>query len=869
MKRGGETRQRGGESRDHLRDHSLSPRLLWAPILVAVLVLAVIAAGAWLYVDQDRDARHDAEQDLLAIGQLKADQIVSWRAERLADAAHIVASPFASELVASWLESPSEPAERRLEVWVDSLRTERHYADVRLVDAGGRVLWSLTGRLGTIGPQTATSLAAALAERRAVLTDLHKGDGDIIHIDIIAPLFAEATGIGRPLGAVILSEEANSFLFPLIQAWPTHSPSGETLLVRRDGDHVLFLNELRHQRGTALTLRVPLTQTDLPAVQAVLGVSGIIEGVDYRGTPVFAAAAAIPDSPWFMVAKIDKAEILSQARGRSVPLLVASLVLVAAMLGLGGAAWQRTLKKRYEEAYQAQREREALLLRFEHLVRQANDAILLADAELRILEANERALQLYGYSAEELGAMKLTDLVAASDSDASARAWRGLAETGAYLREAVHMGRGGEELPVEVSARRFLLEGQEYVQVIVRDMRERRRAEAERRRLEQQLQQGQRLESLGRLAGGIAHDFNNILMAILGHAELAQAELPPGSPAREDLQEIANASHRAAELCRQMMAYSGRGHIQAETVDLVELIGNIVHLLSSVISKKVLLNLNLEKNLPPILGDPSQIDQVLMNLVLNASEAIGERSGVITISAGAMDCTREYLRSTYLDEDLPAGLYVTLEVSDTGVGMSRETLAHLFEPFFSTKAGGRGLGLAAVLGIVRAHKGAIKVYSELGKGTTFKVLFPTAPAEDSVRPRRAETASSWRGEGTILLVDDEETIRALGKRMLESLGFDVITAADGREAVELYQARGQDIRLVLLDLTMPHMNGEETFRELRQLDPRVRVVLSSGYMENDVASRFAGKGLAGFIQKPYTVTALAERLRQVLGTSET
>ncbi len=854
-------------SRDRLRDDSLFPHRFWPVILVAVLALAVIAAGVWLYVDQNRDAREDAEQDLLAVGRLKADQIKSWRAERLADAAHISANPLASELVARWLESPSESVQRVLAAWLDSLRVGRSYSDVRLVDAGGRVLWSLTGRLGTIGPEMATDLAAALTENRAVLTDLHKGDGDIIHVDAIAPLFAEKGGVRWRLGAVILSEEANSFLFPLIQTWPTASPSGETLLVRRDGDHVLFLNELRHQTGTALTLRVPLTRTDLPAVQAVSGVNGIIEGVDYRGTPVFAALGAISDSPWFMVAKIDKSEVLGQARARSVPLLVASLVLVAAMVGVGGTAWQRTLKRRYEDAYRAQRAREALLLRFEHLVRQANDAILLADADLHILEANQRAVELYGYSPEELLRLKLVDLLAANDAEAVAEVLRLLEETDAYVREATHVRKDGEEVPVEVSVRRFLVEDREHVQVIVRDIRERKRAEADRRRLEGQLQHSQRLESLGRLAGGIAHDFNNILMAILGHAELAQAELPPGSPAREDLQEIANAAHRAAELCRQMMAYSGRGHIQAEAVDLVELIGNMVHLLSSVISKKILLNLNLEKNLPSVLGDPSQIDQVVMNLVLNASEAIGERSGVITISAGAMECTRDYLRSTYLDEDLPAGLYVTLEVSDTGVGMSRETLGRLFEPFFSTKAGGRGLGLAAVLGIVRAHKGAIKVYSEPGRGTTFKVLFPAAAAEETLRQEQVEIASGWRGEGTILLVDDEETIRALGKRMLETLGFDVITAADGREAVELYRTRSRDIRVVLLDLTMPHMNGEETFRELRRLDTGVRVILSSGYMENDVASRFAGKGLAGFIQKPYTLTALAERLRLVLGAS--
>jgi PAS domain S-box-containing protein len=850
------------------REGRLKPRFpRWPAILVAILALAVLAAGSWLYVDQTRDAKRDAEQDLLAIGHLKVQQIVEWRAERLADGAHIMAHPETGRLLARWLEEGTPTSRDELMLLLESLRVRPEYVDIRLVDAAGRVLLSLTGQMGTIGTETAEALSVALAERRPVLTDLHFGDGTIIHVDVIAPLFAAGPGEGRPVGAVVLSESASSFLFPLIQTWPTASRSGETLLVRRDGDQVLYLNDLRHQPGAALKLRLPLTRTELPAVQAVLGATGVVEGADYSGVPVYAVVEPVPDSPWFMVAKIARSEVQSAAKERAVPLLVASLVLVVAMVGVAGTTWQRTLKKRYEEAYQSELRRQALLERFQYLVRQANDGILLADEELRIVEANERALQLYGYARDELVGRSLSDLVSASDAAAWAQAMASLAESEGYVAEATHRRKNGEEFPVEVSARRFLLDDVPHVQVIVRVISERKRAEEERKRLEQQFQHSQRLESLGRLAGGIAHDFNNVLMAVLGHAELALAELPPSSRAREDLQEIVNASHRAAELCRQMMAYSGRGHVQEEAVDLVELVGGMVHLLSSVISKKVLLNLHLEKNLPPLLGDPSQIDQVIMNLVLNASEAIGERSGVITISAGAMECSREYLRSAYLDEDLPEGLYVTLEVSDTGSGMSKETLARLFEPFFSTKAGGRGLGLAAVLGIVRAHKGAIKVYSEPGKGTTFKLLFPAAPGRQAAGGNQAQAATEWKGSGTILLVDDEETIRALGKRMLETLGFEVLVAADGRQALEVYRGHQKKVVLVLLDLTMPHMNGEETFRELRRLDPGVRVILSSGYLENDVATRFAGKGLAGFIQKPYTLTALTERLKAVLSPS--
>ncbi|MFA6148232.1 MAG: response regulator [bacterium] len=390
---------------------------------------------------------------------------------------------------------------------------------------------------------------------------------------------------------------------------------------------------------------------------------------------------------------------------------------------------------------------------------------------------------------------------------------------------------------------------------------EQKRAEAEKHRLEEKVRQAQKLESLGVLAGGIAHDFNNILMAVLGHAELALEETSPMSAARGSLAEITTAARRAADLCRQMLAYAGKASFALERMMLRDLVEEMAHLLKTAISKKVILNLNLEGGIPPILADPSQIRQIVMNLIINASEAIGDRSGVITVSVGATRCDEEYLSGTEMSDNLAPGLYVHLIVTDTGIGMDTGTRSRIFEPFFSTKFTGRGLGLAAVLGIVRAHKGGLKVYSEPGKGTTFKILFPAlTEGEDAPRSPEFSPLADWRGKGTILLVDDEESLVALGARMLEHLGFTVLTATDGLDAVELYRARGKEIDLVLMDLTMPHMDGAEAFGELRRLNPDVRVVLASGYSHEDVASRFAGKSLDGVLQKPYTLLKLREAL---------
>lgn len=392
---------------------------------------------------------------------------------------------------------------------------------------------------------------------------------------------------------------------------------------------------------------------------------------------------------------------------------------------------------------------------------------------------------------------------------------------------------------------------------------ERQHLELEQRRLQVQLQHAQKLESLGVLAGGIAHDFNNLLVSILGNASLALEDLSPLSPARESICQIETAAVRAAELCKQMLAYSGKGRFVVTPLNLSELVSEMAHLLQVSLSKKVILRYNLHPQLPSVAADATQVRQVVMNLLTNASEACAEKSGLITISTGTVMVDREYLANTWYEEGLPEGTYVYVEVSDTGCGMSEETRARVFDPFFTTKSTGRGLGMAAVLGIVRGHKGAIKCYSEVGKGTTFKVLFPAVnlPAA-SLAPR--PTIVERKGTGTVLVVDDEESVRGFTSRALERQGYKVLIARDGLEAVALFRQRCDEIRLVLLDMTMPHLDGEETFRELRRIREDVRVILTSGYNEQEATNRFVGKGLCGFIQKPYRPSDLLVAVRKAL-----
>jgi PAS domain S-box-containing protein len=506
--------------------------------------------------------------------------------------------------------------------------------------------------------------------------------------------------------------------------------------------------------------------------------------------------------------------------------------------------------------------------RFRAVVDTVTAAIWIYDGE-RMVFANEAASVMSGYSHEEILAPGYLERFTHPEdlpvvADRSARRLRGEPVEKQFETRVVR--KDGQVRWADSTVVPITIDGRPASLVAHIDITDRKNAEEERRKLDLQMQHAQKLESLGVLAGGIAHDFNNLLVAVLGNAGLALMELPPESPARQTVQSIEIAAQRAADLTRQMLAYSGKGRFFVEPINLSRLVEEMGHLLEVSVSKRAILKYHFAPETPLIDADATQVRQVVMNLITNASDAIGDRSGVIAISTGMLFADRAYLSETYLDNDLPEGDYTFVEVSDTGSGMDEETRGRIFDPFFTTKFTGRGLGLAAVLGIVRGHRGAIKIYSEVGRGTTFKVLFPVselaiaaAPAPTAEMPREPSISP-----GTILVVDDDETVRAVTRRMLEYSGYTVILAPDGREALDIFHQQGGLLDVVLLDMTMPHMDGEATFRELRRIDPAVRVVLMSGYNEADATEQFSGKGLAGFIQKPFRTPDLLARIRDAL-----
>jgi PAS domain S-box-containing protein len=479
-------------------------------------------------------------------------------------------------------------------------------------------------------------------------------------------------------------------------------------------------------------------------------------------------------------------------------------------------------------------------------------------ADYRFLEINPRFEEMTGLRADDLIGRTVLEALPQTEPE-----WIQTYGKVALTGIPVHFERYTSALNRYFEVTAYRPAPGQFVTIFM-DVTERRKAEEDRKKMESQIQQTQKLESLGVLAGGIAHDFNNLLTGVLGNASLALLDVPDGTPAFDSLKQIELSAQRAADLCRQLLAYSGKGRFVVEPIDISELVEEMGNLLQISISKKAVLKYALARHLPAISADVTQLRQIVMNLIVNASEAIAERSGVIAITTGAMDCDRAYLKSAFIDGDLREGVYVYVEVSDTGCGMDAATKARIFDPFFSTKFAGRGLGLAAIIGIVRSHKGAIKVYSEPGRGSTFKILFPTVEESAVRHPSKEGEKGELHLSGTILVADDDETIRSLARRTLERVGLHVLTAADGREAVEVFRKHAGTIRLVLLDMTMPHMNGEEAFREIRRIRTDCVVVLSSGYNESDATSRFSGKGLAGFIQKPYRQSELIAKVGAVL-----
>ena len=834
-------------------------------LIFIALAVGILTIGYGYYRNHEQSFLAEEERQLSTIADLKVGELAQWRRERLADGSLLFRNAPFSALIRRFLEQPEDAdAPRQLRVWFEKYGTCFRHDEVRLLDAQCVTRLSWPAGLLAVTPEVAEHASEAHLAGQVMLQDFYRSTHDQqVRLAILIPIIDEADG-SRPLGTIILRIDPAKYLYPLIQGWPTPSKTAETLLVRREGNDVVYLNELRHQANAARALRVPLTRTEVPAVQAALGQTGNMSGIDYRGVPVHAVGRAVPDSPWILIAKMDSAEVYAPLHAQLWQVIVMiGVLLFGAGTGLGWVWWQQRVRhlKLQMAAAETLRESEK---QYRELFESASDALLLLASDTgQVLDANNMASVLYGYDRAELLTRKNTDL-SAEPEETTRRTQETISEPGRVFNipMRLHRKKDGTVFPVEITARSFLRKGEPVLLVACRDITERKRAEEAHEKLKEQFAQAQKMESVGRLAGGVAHDFNNMMMGVLGYADFCRDSLPAEHPMRSDLDEITKCANRSAELTRQLLAFARKQIIQPKVLDLNDALSGVLNLLQKLIGADIKVVWMPGANLPPVKLDPYQVDQILTNLFINSRDAIGG-VGKITVATSSATLDRAFC------DDHPGatpGEYVLLRVSDTGCGMTKEVMASLFEPFFTTKdiGKGTGLGLATVHGIVMQNHGIIDVSSEPDKGATFRIYLPVY-SEEIDKTSVASSGEVPRGRGeTILFVDDEPSLVKTCGRYLVSLGYKVLLAATPAEALVVLSGHPGPIHLLFTDVIMPDMNGRDLAKHIQASNPGLKVLYMSGYAREVIAGKGVLDETMHFLQKPSSPDVMARKVREVL-----
>ena len=533
-------------------------------------------------------------------------------------------------------------------------------------------------------------------------------------------------------------------------------------------------------------------------------------------------------------------------------------LMSARILESGGERWILSISRDISGRKEVERALQDSEASYRGLFDSVGEAIYIQDRSGRFVDVNQGAIKMYGYTREELIGRDPSLVSAPNVNDIPyvmgclERAFAGEPQTFEFWG----LRKNGEVFPKEVHLYPGTYFGQDVIIAMSTDITDRKRSETAQ-------VQAQKLESLGVLAGGIAHDFNNLLTAIMGNLNLAQSQVGEYSPACPYLEKVEKTVLKAADLSRQMLAYSGKGHFVIKPRDLNAIVQEMTGLLAASLPKKIHLNLHLAPTLSMFKADGAQIQQVVMNLITNAADAVGGEDGRIDVTTYQADLDREVLTAGFPGQALEAGTYLVLSVADTGCGIDPSVLSRIFDPFFTTKTTGRGLGLSAMLGILKGHKAGIRIQTELGRGSTFEVFFPIVHTGEDQEELPA-SRRSLRMAGTVLLVDDEESILESTGPALESLGFRVVKAMDGLQALDRFQELGAELALVFMDLSMPRMDGTSAFLAMRHARPEVPVVLTSGYDQKEATEDLFAQGLAGFVQKPYRIQDLARELDRVL-----
>src|SRR5271157_478831 len=861
---------------------SSSPRVPYQ--LLALFVVLATAIGVMAYrfhVDQKETVERDVRNQLLTIADIKVKELSEWRSTRLGEARAILADRMALTVIRRVLAGDASASDQaEVSAWMEALSKHLRYADVLLLDRQGRTVLSVGQKFGS--DEHLRRIAEQMLQAGdVVLRDFHRDTpSGPVHLGLnLALRLAPDTAV---FGVLTIGIDPETFLYPLLESWPVASTSGETALVRRDGDDAEFLNRLRGRKDSSANFRIPMSRTDVLAVQAVGGKEGNIEALDAQGLPLFGAVRHVPDTPWYLIAKMEEDEVHAPVRRRSLVLGLGAVSLILVVGSMIALWWRRQQSEFYRERYEAEIERRALEeraakalqeseSRFRAIFEQA--AIGMADSSLdaRFIRVNQRFCKILGYSREELLGRTFRDIThpddLARDAQLVAQLLKG--ETSGFAVEKRYLRKDGGVVWANLLLSLLRSPSGDPLNfvAVVEDITAQKRAEDERRNLERQLLQAQKMESVGRLAGGVAHDFNNHLTVIGGYCAMLLDEMHPGDPLREPVEEILLAGNRAAALTQQLLAFSRKQVAEPRVISLNQVVGDSLKMLSRLIGDDVEIVTHFDADLGSVVVDPSQINQVLMNLAINARDAM-PAGGRIVVETSNTEIDEGYAAQ---HAGVVPGHYVLLSISDTGAGMSQEVVQHIFEPFFTTKdiGAGTGLGLSMVYGIVKQAGGWIWVYSEPGQGSTFKVYLPRAGGAPEPLPASVSAAEDLRGTETVLVVEDQPDVRKLTLAILESQGYRLLEAASGSEALALSELYPEPIHLLITDVVMPGMTGRELATRLSALRPSLKTLYTSGYTANAIGHEGALNPGEAYLPKPFSPAQLAAKVREVLSPSPT
>jgi len=975
--------------------------------LIFVLLCCGIAAGGIIYFRHyERNDRAEVERRLTAIAELKARELANWR-----EGHEIVANVFQNNttfaaLIQRFFDNPQDmEARAQIQAWINPYQVYHQYFRIFLMDTKGVIRLSANGAPPMDALHFARETAASLASGQIVFIDLHRDEPlGLVHITVVVPI-RDQNNDNQPVGVLALYVNPDTYLYPFLKHWPEPSQTAETLLVRREGNDAVFLNELRLQTNTARNLRISVTNINVVSVKAVLGQAGIAAGTDYYGAKVIADLRRVPDSPWFLVTQIHTAEAEALLRrGR----WIVTMVVIVLILGTGTIiilVGQRNTKAQLA----AEKERNQSEGKYRRLIENSHDIIYTISSDGIFTFVSPAVTALLGYSADQVVGQSLRQFIHPDDfargaeflqalfekgqrhADSECRmrhadgSWRWYTSSAVPLRNEDGAIIGCEGIAKDCTERRraeeqahallaesnqsrtammnalayqartaidlkrlamaieqaaeiiVITDGQGLIQyvnpafetvtgytskeVVGRNsniLKSGRQAAAFYRALwetirsgkiwsgrfvnrnkngalyteeatispvrdadgtivnyvavkrditaeldiQAQLNQAQKMEAVGCLAGGMAHDFNNILQVMMGNVELTLAQMKPDDPLRPDLEEVKNAGKRAVDLIRQLLGFARKQTIAPRALDLNKTVEDMLNMLRRLIGENIEVLWTPQEGLWTIKIDPVQVDQILVNLCVNARDAI---AGIGTVRIATANIRIDKSHAARHD-GVATGDYVLLTVSDTGCGMDKQTQEKIFEPFFTTKMLGKdtGLGLATVYGIVQQNQGQISVYSEPGMGATLKIYLPRHIGDNAAPVAEIPAQALAHGKGKLLLVEDDAALLGMGNQMLQKFGYTVLMANTPERALCLAEEHADDIQLLVTDIVMPGMNGKELAARLKARYPKLKCLFMSGFTMDIIAHQGILDESCYFIQKPFSMQDLAAKVMEVL-----